>query len=169
MDNLKKRLNERKGFTLVELLVVIAIIAILSVTAYVALGGQTGKARDSRRQSDLSAIQSALEIHALNHTNKYPETLEDIDGNIMAEIPLDPWDTNGTLKYDYKRDSNKRGYQLVSILEGDSGDFEAYIVGNGSDNLTDMGFKKSTCEEGPLIACDLTEEAKDTCIPYCQP
>ena len=86
MRKLSKKMTKNSGFTLVELLVVISIIAILSVTAFVALGGQTGKARDSRRQADLAAIQSALEIHALNNLSQYPGTLADIDQNGLLDI-----------------------------------------------------------------------------------
>lgn len=45
--------TNKKGFTLIELLVVIAIIGILSTIGLVALQGARGKARDSKRASDL--------------------------------------------------------------------------------------------------------------------
>ena len=67
--------NLKKGFSLVELLVVITIIAILSVVAYTAVGGQTIKARNSKRMEDLTAIQQALEIYAIANNNKYPDSL----------------------------------------------------------------------------------------------
>lgn len=52
---------KKSGFTLVELLVVIAIIAILSAIGMVIFTNVMKQGRDSKRQSDLSAIQSALE------------------------------------------------------------------------------------------------------------
>ena len=67
IKNLKLKNSRKSGFSLVELLVVITIIAILSVTAYVALGGQTEKARNSRRMQDLTTIQSALEIYYIDN------------------------------------------------------------------------------------------------------
>ncbi len=123
LNNFKKS----KGFTLVELLVVIAIIAILSVTAYVALSGQTGKARDSRRQSDLNSIQLSLAIYFSNESN-YPETLDDLvtEGN-LGSIPLDPTTES---PYPYARSVNGKQYQIGATLEGDDGTYSAYVVGN---------------------------------------
>ncbi|MDO8573977.1 MAG: prepilin-type N-terminal cleavage/methylation domain-containing protein [Candidatus Daviesbacteria bacterium] len=49
------------GFTLIELLVTISIIAILSAIGMVAYSSVMKQGRDSKRQSDLRSIQSALE------------------------------------------------------------------------------------------------------------
>lgn len=51
----------RNGFTLIELLVVISIIAILSAIGLVTFSSVLKQGRDSKRQSDLRSIQSALE------------------------------------------------------------------------------------------------------------
>lgn len=53
--------SPKKGFTLVELLVTISIIGILSVIGMVAYSSVLRQGRDSKRQSDLRSIQSALE------------------------------------------------------------------------------------------------------------
>ncbi len=52
---------KKGGFTLIELMVVVSIIAILSTIGLVGYQVVTKNARDAKRQSDLKAIQSALE------------------------------------------------------------------------------------------------------------
>jgi prepilin-type N-terminal cleavage/methylation domain-containing protein len=55
-------MHSSRGFTLIELLVVIALNGILSSTILVSLGGARQKARDARRQADLSQVGLALEL-----------------------------------------------------------------------------------------------------------
>src|SRR3990167_7347176 len=60
------------GFTLIELLVVIAIIGILSAVVLVALGSARSRGRDSRRQTDIAELQSALALYGENNSDLYP-------------------------------------------------------------------------------------------------
>lgn len=54
----------KKAFTLIELLIVIAIIAILAAILFVSIGqSPLQKSRDTKRLSDLSAIQTALTLY----------------------------------------------------------------------------------------------------------
>jgi prepilin-type N-terminal cleavage/methylation domain-containing protein len=68
------------GFTLIELITVIGILAILSsvVLAVVNPLEQFNKAQDSRRKSDLSQIQKALEVYYQDH-QRYPYMYIDTD------------------------------------------------------------------------------------------
>jgi general secretion pathway protein G len=61
------------GFTLIELLIVIAVIGILAGTLVTLInpGAQLRKARDTQRKSDLSRIQSAIEVFKAD-LNVYP-------------------------------------------------------------------------------------------------
>ncbi len=54
-------IHKKSGFTLIELLITISIIAILSAIGLVAYSSVLKQGRDSKRQSDLRSIQSALE------------------------------------------------------------------------------------------------------------
>lgn len=52
--------NLKKGFTLVELIVVITILAVLATIAFITLGDYPVKSRDSKRQSQVSALFQKL-------------------------------------------------------------------------------------------------------------
>ena len=156
--------SKQRGFSLVELLVVITIIAILSVVAYTALGGQTLKARNSRRAQDLSTIQSALEIYFIENGNKYPTQLDDgmplttIDlvPKYMPKMPKDPTKADD---YVYVYDSATKTYQLSSTQEiGDPPFMAAYVIGNGSDLIA--GKKAGTGAD-----CSPVVDGED-CVPY---
>lgn len=69
VGNLKK--IQVKGFTLVELLVVIVVLGILVAISIIAYNGTQGRARDSRRQNDISEITKGLELYYLDN-HKYP-------------------------------------------------------------------------------------------------
>lgn len=87
----------KHGFTLIEILVTISIIAILSVIGMVAYSSVVRQGRDSKRQSDLRAIQSALEQYNSDQ-GFYPDAIS--FGNplsrptggtpYMNSIPSDP-------------------------------------------------------------------------------
>jgi prepilin-type N-terminal cleavage/methylation domain-containing protein len=53
----------QKGFTIVELLIVIVVIAILATISIVAYNGVQGRARDAKRQGDMSHIIKLLELY----------------------------------------------------------------------------------------------------------
>ncbi|MBT3413276.1 MAG: prepilin-type N-terminal cleavage/methylation domain-containing protein [Candidatus Jacksonbacteria bacterium] len=62
-----------KGFTLIELLVVIAIIGLLSTLAVVSLNTARERSRDSKRITDIKAIQTGMEFF-LNDNQGYPRS-----------------------------------------------------------------------------------------------
>ena len=61
MFNFKLNSN-KKGFTLIELLVVVAIIGVLASVVLVSLADARAKGRDSKRISDMKALQTAIEM-----------------------------------------------------------------------------------------------------------
>lgn len=87
-----------RGFTLVELLVTVSIIAILSAIGAAVYANVIKEGRDSKRQSDLRSIQSALEQY-FSDKFYYPSTADFplqtssggfAFGSYMKSVPQDP-------------------------------------------------------------------------------
>ena len=90
----KKRMSNRKGFTLVELLVVVAIIGILAAIAIPRFTDATAQANGAKVQADLRTIDSAIMIYYA--TNKdYPADIAALVPNYLAAAPASP---TGTIK-----------------------------------------------------------------------
>ena len=114
------RFNSRQGFTLLELMIVIAVIAILSLIVIANLAGSKSIARDNRRVSDISQIQTALETYfAGSSPHVYPTTL-----NALAtenDIPSVPKDPLTGVSYDYyllDKDVSSAGVLQVRANQG---------------------------------------------------
>lgn len=107
-----------KGFTLIELLIVLTIIAILSAIGLIVYSNFLKTARDSRRQSDLKLIQSALEDY---HSDQlYYPALVSTD----SDSPLEFTNANGTKIYLNKVPKDPLSsfhYSYVAKPEGCSG------------------------------------------------
>jgi prepilin-type N-terminal cleavage/methylation domain-containing protein len=83
MISLKKR---QSGFTIVELLIVIVVIGILATLVIVTFTGIQQKARDSQRQTDVSAIASQVEAFYAQY-GYYP-TLADLQSGTFVSTYL---------------------------------------------------------------------------------
>ncbi|MFA5003674.1 MAG: type II secretion system protein [Candidatus Saccharimonadales bacterium] len=63
--------NKSKGFTIVELLIVIVVIGILATLVIVTFAGIQQKARDTKRKTDVNALDSHIEAFYAS-TGNYP-------------------------------------------------------------------------------------------------
>ena len=122
-------MNRPKGFSLIELLVVIAIIGLLSTMAVVSLNSARTKARDTRRQGDIKALQTAIELYKTNNTSggdaaPVPASntwaaLGTTLASTVTTIPMDPNNT-GSYAYVYCWDtaaSSSSKYLVAAALE----------------------------------------------------
>ena len=83
--------QRQSGFTLVEIMVVVVILAVLGALVVPKLIENVDRARVARAQSDIRAIQTALDLYRLDNF-KYPTT----EQGLMALVkqPADPSITN---------------------------------------------------------------------------
>ena len=97
----KQKFNNQSGFTLIELLVVISIIGLLSSIILVNVAKTRIKARDAKRQADLSQLQKALELY-YSDNNHYPISqcsgagASTIDDWVCADCPNTSYNNLGT-------------------------------------------------------------------------
>jgi prepilin-type N-terminal cleavage/methylation domain-containing protein len=96
--------RERDGFTLIELLVVVAIIGLLSSIALIALISARQKSRDVKRLSDMTQMNTALELYyAANKgypaATNYPQVTSGIPADMipttLSNLPNAPMPPDG--------------------------------------------------------------------------
>lgn len=98
--------NRQRGFTLIEIMVVVVILAVLGALVVPKILSNVDKARITRAQADIRAIQTALDLYRLDNF-KYPTTEQGLaalvhqpaDATItnyrvegyLPSLPKDPW------------------------------------------------------------------------------
>ena len=98
--------QRQRGFTLIEIMVVVVILAVLGALVVPKILENVDKARVTRAQSDIRAIQTALDLYRLDNF-KYPTTEQGLQalvtqptdptitnyrsGGYLSSLPKDPW------------------------------------------------------------------------------
>ena len=116
---------KQAGFTLLELLVVISLIGLLVGVGTVSYTSAQKKSRDSRRKSDLKAVQSAFEQYYSDSSAVYPKDQTEAATALVGGLPTDPKNT-GTYVYTVQYDATDgAAYCACGLLESDSGNASA--------------------------------------------
>ena len=127
-----KKLNKKRGFTLIELIIVIAIIAILAAIAVPAFGQIRQKANVSadlgNARTIYSLVATELASDAIQYgdgTNTVNDSLDTVGDTVTADIeskiePKPVVKTYQNAKFVVTIDSN--GAIQVSVLGGSAGD-----------------------------------------------
>lgn len=93
-----------RGFTLIEVMVVVVILGILAAIVVPRIMDRPDTARITKAQSDIRAIESALNLYKLDNHN-YPTTDQGLEaltqkpsdapnwkeGGYIDRLPKDPW------------------------------------------------------------------------------
>lgn len=119
-------LKRQRGFTLIEIMVVVVILAVLGALVVPKILENVDKARVTRAQSDIRAIQTALDLYRLDNF-KYPTTEQGLQalvtqpsdpsitnyraGGYLPALPKDPW--NNPYQY-VSPGANGRDYDIIS-------------------------------------------------------
>jgi prepilin-type N-terminal cleavage/methylation domain-containing protein len=138
--------NKSKGFTIVELLIVIVVIGILATLVIVTFTGIQQKARDSKRKTDIAAVQAALESY-YSSNNTYPT---------MADLNSDTWRTANMKGFDSKAlQDPKSNSDTVAASFPTSGFSYVYVVTGGDASTLSS---PTTCHD--------TDGATDPCTNF---
>ncbi len=90
---MKSKIKNSKGFTIVELLIVIIIIGILAALVLNSFRGVQERARDTKRQTDVNAQASQLEVYYTDNGG-YPQFTGQVDTDTWISANLKGADLN---------------------------------------------------------------------------
>ncbi|WP_427453009.1 type II secretion system major pseudopilin GspG [Litorimonas sp. WD9-15] len=132
MTDTENKTNE-DGFTLVEVMVTLVIIGLLTTFVVLNVLPAQGKAQVQKAKGDIAAIETALEMYALD-LNNYPTEQEGLEalttapagisearyrqGGYIRKMSLDPWGN----PYEYRNPGENGPIDIYSLgADGEPG------------------------------------------------
>ncbi|MBN8200721.1 type II secretion system protein [Bacillus sp. NTK034] len=110
LKNLRNRLKNQKGLTLIELLAVIVILGIIAAIAVPSIGGLIDKTRDDALKADAVQVLNAAKLYSATNNISTSITLDDNDGELDQYLDNIPDNYTITIKVG----TNKK-YQYTDI------------------------------------------------------
>jgi len=141
MISLTKKRSEQ-GFTIVELLIVIVVIGILAALVVTTYAGIQGRARDSKRQTDIQSLQTQVE--AFYATSNYYPSLVDINSDTWRK------DKMKSLSADTMTDPSGTSNQLKGTTAAAGDKQYSYVATNSTNAACSAG--DTTCDSYELSA-----------------
>ncbi|WP_019154692.1 type II secretion system protein [Robertmurraya massiliosenegalensis] len=129
MKNVKKRLKNERGLTLIELLAVIVILGIIAAIAIPSVNGIINKSKEDAIKTEAKAIVNAAKLYVvdndlastssvtLTEDASGPNLIEYLDTN--AEYSITITNTSGTFSYtdiSVTKDGISRDYENESAI-----------------------------------------------------
>ena len=124
MLSLKKYKN--RGFTIVELLIVIVVIGILATLVITTYNGVQSKARDTKRKTDINALQGQVEAYNTN-AGYYPT---------LADINSSAWRATNMKGLDPSALQDPQGSAETLVASPVAGSYAYAAVPSGCDDVT---------------------------------
>ncbi|WP_425448624.1 type II secretion system protein [Dethiothermospora halolimnae] len=103
---LSKKINNKKGFTLIELIVVIAILGILAAIAIPRLGGFRDSASSAADEATAATIANAITLHYANIGAPSKKVDVAIDSELDTEIKKMITDSDGAVPTPQDKDAS---------------------------------------------------------------
>jgi prepilin-type N-terminal cleavage/methylation domain-containing protein len=124
MLSLKKYKNQ--GFTIVELLIVIVVIGILATLVITTYNGVQSKARDTKRKTDINALQGQVEAYNTN-AGYYPT---------LANINSTSWRGTNMKGLDPSALQDPQGSAQTLVATPQTGAYAYAAAPSGCDDVT---------------------------------
>ena len=114
-----------QGFTLIEVMVVVVILSILAAIIVPRIMDRPDKARIVKAQSDIRALESALNLYRLDNHN-YPTTDQGLESLVQKPADAPSWKEGGYIDR-LPKDPWGRPYQYLN--PGAHGSFDIFSLG----------------------------------------